>query len=97
MKKNLYYIGTKYIQNRIIIENDAILLYSIFKMAKSYLFIESLGYYYFVTNRDSNINTWDKIKKYNEIIYSVLTNVKYLYEKSINTFFDKYFLVFSRI
>ena len=94
--KSLEYIGRKYIQNRLKIENDVILLYTIFKMAKSYQFIDSFGYYYFFrTNQDSISNTWDNPEKSNEIIYSVLTNVKFLYEKSKNTFFDKYFCVFK--
>ena len=93
--KSLEYIGRKYIQNRIIIENDVILLYTIFKMAKSYQFIDSFGYYSFRANQDSISNTWDNPEKSNEIIYSVLTNVKFLYEKSNNTFYDKYFCVFK--
>ena len=93
--KSIEYIGRKYIQYRIIIENDVILLYTIFKMAKSYQFIDSFSYYYFRTNQDSISNTWDNPEKSNEIIYSVLTNVKFLYEKSNNTFYDKYFCVFK--
>ena len=93
--KSLKYIGKKFIQNRIIIENDVILLYTIFKMAESYQFIESLGYYYFTTNQDSISNTWNNQEKSNEIIYSVLTNIKFLYEKSGNTFYDKYFCIFK--
>jgi glycosyltransferase involved in cell wall biosynthesis len=93
--KSLEYIGRKYIQNRLKIENDVILLYTIFKMAKSYQFIDSFGYYYFRTNQDSISNTWNNPEKSNEIIYSVLTNVKFLYEKSNNTFYDKYFCVFK--
>ena len=71
--KSLKYIGQKFIRNRIIIENDVILLYTIFKMAESYQFIESLGYYYFVSNQDSISNTWNNQEKSNQIIYSVLT------------------------
>ena len=93
--KSLKYIGKKYIQKKIIIENDVILLYTIFKMAKTYQFIESFGYYYFGANLDSISNTWNNPEKSNEIIYSVLTNVKFLYEKSKNTFLDKYFCVFK--
>lgn len=64
-------------------------------MAKTYQFIESFGYYYFGANLDSISNTWNNPEKSNEIIYSVLTNVKFLYEKSKNTFLDKYFCVFK--
>jgi len=93
--KSLKYIGKRFIQNRIIIENDVIFLFSIFKMAESYQFIESLGYYYFRTNQDSISNTWNNPEKSNEIIYSILTNIKFLYEKTSNNFYDKYFCIFK--
>jgi glycosyltransferase involved in cell wall biosynthesis len=79
---SLKYIGKKYIQDRIIIENDVILLYAIFKMANSYQFLKTFGYYYFETNEGSIQNTWNNPKKANEIVYSLLMNIKFLYEKT---------------
>lgn len=92
---SLKYIGKKYIRDRLIIENDVILLYAIFKMANSYQFIKSFGYYYFETNEGSIQNTRDNPKKSNEIVYSLLMNIKFLYEKTNNRFLDKYFCVFK--
>jgi hypothetical protein len=79
---SLKYIGKKYIRDKIIIENDVILLYAIFKMANSYQFIKSFGYFYFGTNEGSIQNTWKNPKKSNEIVYSLLMNIKFLYEKT---------------
>jgi len=94
--KSLNFIGEKYINEKIMIENDVILLYTILKIAKSYQFIESFGYYYFRGNLDSISNTWNNNpEKSNEIIHSVLINLKFLYEKSNNTFLDKYFCIFK--
>ena len=92
---SLNYIGKKFIQDRIIIENDVILLYAIFKMANSYQCIKSFGYYYFKTNEGSIQNTWNDPKKSNEIFYSLLMNIKFLYEKTNNMFLDKSFCVFK--
>jgi glycosyltransferase involved in cell wall biosynthesis len=39
-----YYIGNKFIKEKIIIENDVIILFSLFKNAKSFKYIDELGY-----------------------------------------------------
>lgn len=93
--KSLKYIGEKFIQSRIIIENDVVLLFSILKMAKSYQFIEYPGYYYFAKNKDSITNTKNDPIKTNEIIYSVLKNIQFLYEKTSNTFLEKSFCAYK--
>ena len=93
--KSLKYIGKKYINDRIIIENDVILLYTIFKMAKSYQFIKSFGYYYFETNEGSISNSWKNPEKSNEIVHSLLMNIKFLFEKTNNSILDKYFCIFK--
>ena len=93
--KSLKYIGEKFIQSRIMIENDVILLFSILKMAKSYQFIESPGYYYFAKNKDSITNTKNNPIKTNEIIRSILMNIQFLFKKTSNTFLEKSFCAFK--
>jgi glycosyltransferase involved in cell wall biosynthesis len=66
--KSLEYIGEKFIQSRIMIENDVIILFSILKFSQSYQFIETPAYYYFAINKDSLTNTRNDPKKSNEII-----------------------------
>ena len=93
--KSIKYIGDEYIQHRMIIENDVILLFSFLKIAESYQYLNSLGYYYFATNIGSISNTRHNHEKSNEIVHSILMNIKFLYEKTNNTFLDKYFCIFK--
>ena len=93
--KSLNYIGEQYIKERIIIENDVLLLFSIFKHSNSFQYIDELGYYYFRTNKDSITNTCFDENKANQIIHSIFINIKFLYERTEDTFIDKYFCLFK--
>ena len=93
--KSLRYIGENFIQSRILFENDLVLLYSILKIAESYQFIESPGYYYFVKNKNSITSARNDPIKANDVIRSVLMNIKFLFQKSSNTFLEKSFCVFK--
>ena len=95
VKKSINYIGVNYINKRIIIENDVIILFSIFRNCDSFQYIDKLGYYYFIKNNDSITNTrFDPIKA-NQIIYSIFNNILFIYEKTGNSYFDKYFCVYK--
>ena len=93
--KSLRYIGENFIHSRILIENDAVLSYIIFKIAESYQFIESPGYYYFVKNKDSITGTKNDPNKANDVIHSVLMNTQFLFQKTSNTFLEKSFCAFK--
>ena len=93
--KALNFIGEKYIQEKIIIENDVLLLFSIFRYSKSFQYIDEIGYYYFRTNNDSITNTRFNEEKANSIIHSIFINIKFLYENTDNTFIDKYFCIYK--
>ena len=93
--KSLRYIGENFIQSRILFENDLVLLYSILKIAESYQFIESPGYYYFVKNKNSITSARNDPIKANDVIRSVLMNIKFLFQKSSNTFLEKSFCAFK--
>ena len=71
VSKSLNFIGEKFIKERIIIENDVVLLFSIFKHSNSFQYIDELGYYYFRTNKDSIANTCFDEKKANQILHSI--------------------------
>lgn len=93
--KSFNYIGLKYLNEKIIIENDVIILFSLFKNANSFHYINELGYYYFMKNNDSITNTrYDPIKS-QQIIHSIFSNIKFLYEKTDDTFLDKYFSIYK--
>ena len=75
IKKNLVlkafkYIGLEYLHKKIIIENDVIILFALFRVCKSFQYIDELGYYYFRNNKDSISNTRDDPKKADQIIYN---------------------------
>ena len=89
------YIGEQLLNEKISIENDVIILFSLFKKAKSFQYIDEFGYYYFFTNPDSITNTRYNPTKSNQIIHSIFTNIKYLYENTGNSYFEKYFCLYK--
>ena len=93
--KTLKYIGIKYIKKKIRIENDVILLFSIFQNSISYQYINEIVYFYYKTNQDSISNSWYNEKIAEKIIKSLFINIDFLYSKSNNTFLDKYYCVFK--
>ena len=93
--KSLKYIGQKFIKKNIIIENDVILLFALFRNAKSFRYIDELGYYYFIENKDSITNTrFDPIKA-NQIIFSIFCNIEFLYDETESTKFGKYLCLYK--
>ena len=93
--KSFNYIGKKYLNEKIIIENDVIILFALFKNAKSFQYINELGYYYFVNNKDSITNTKYGKAKANDILHSIFYNIKFLFEVAKDSYFDKYFSIFK--
>ena len=91
------YIAKKYLYKKIIIENDVIILFSLFQISNSFQYIDEVGYYYFIQNNDSITNTRYEPEKANRIIYSIFLNIKFLYEKTKSTNFDKYFCIYKLI
>ena len=94
MNKAFEFIGSSYLKKNIIIDNDVIVLFAIFKMANSYQYINTIGYFYIRNNEKSTINSWSNPKKRKEIIRSFLLNVKFLFEKTNNTYLDKLYCIF---
>lgn len=95
--KSLKYIGINYLHKKIIIENDVIILFSLFRNSNSFKYIDELGYYYFKENKDSITNTRNSPFKANQIIYSIFCNIEFLYDKTENNKFSKYFCLFKFI
>ena len=97
VSKTLNNIGENYLNKKIIIENDVIILFSLFRNSNSFQYIDELGYYYFIQNNDSISNTRHEPKKANKIIYSIFTNLEFLYDYTKNTYFHKRFCLFKLI
>ena len=93
--KAFHYIGLKYLNKKIIIENDVILLYALFRYCNSFQYIDELGYYYYRNNKDSISNTREDPNKANKIIYSIFNNIEFLYERKDNNKFNIYFSIFK--
>ena len=93
--KSLKYIGQKFLEKNIIIENDVIFLFALFRNAKSFRYIDELGYYYFIENKDSITNTKFQPIKANQIIFSIFSNIEFLYDQTENTEFGKYLCIYK--
>ena len=93
--KAINFIGKKYLNEIIIIENDVILLFSLFQMADSYQFINDIGYFYIRSNNDSIWNTWEKPEFCSLIIHGIFMNILFLYEKTGKSHLDKLFCIFK--
>lgn len=93
--KAVNFIGEEYYNEKIKIENDIILLFSIFKIGESYQYINETGYFYIRNNDDSITNSWEKPEFGRSIIHGVFINIKFFYEKSDNSYLGKLLCVFK--
>lgn len=75
--------------------NDCIILFSLLRNANSYKYIDEIGYYYYNLNKNSTSSSLKNYKKSNEIIHSLFTNINFLYERTDNTYLDKYFCIYK--
>lgn len=95
--KSFNFMGKEYLNKKIIIENDVIILFSLFQISNSFQYIDEIGYYYCYENKDSITNIRYEPEKANQIIYSMFSNIEFLYEKTKYTNFDKYFCIYKLI
>ena len=93
--KSFKYIGYNYLKEKIIIENDVIILFSFFRKSKSFQFIDEIGYLYNSINKNSITQTRNNPFKANQVIHSIFINIRFLYEKTYNTYLDKKFCIFK--
>ena len=95
-KKSFEWIGEIYLKEKIITHNDLIILFAFLRNANSYKYIDEVGYYYlYRANKNSASNCWKNYMRSNEIVHGLFTNIKFLYEKTGNTYLDKYFCIFK--
>ena len=93
--KTIKFIGREYYEQNIKIENDVILLYSLFRISTSYQYINEIGYFYISDHNDSISNSWNSSKFDSIIIHGLFTNIKFLYDKSGNSHLDKLFCIYK--
>ena len=94
VKKAFEFIGDSYLKKNIIINNDIIVLFSIFHFANSYQHIKAIGYFYNGNNPKSIQNSWRDPNNRNRIIDSFLLNIQFLYEKTKDSYLDKLYCIF---
>lgn len=92
--KSINYLGN-FIEEKIIKENDVVLLFALFRNSNSFQYIDEIGYYYCISNNDSISNKKYTPKLINQIIHGIFKNIKFLYEKTNTTYLDKYFCIFK--
>ena len=96
VKKSFVWIGEIYLKEKIKTHNDLIILFAFLRNANSYKYIDEIGYYYnYRATKDSASNCWKNYMSSNEIVHGLFTNIKFLYEKTGNTYLDKYFCIFK--
>ena len=93
--QSIKYIGNKYMNEKIIIENDVVILFALFRNSRSFFYIDEIGYYYSCTNTDSITHTRYNPQKSNDIINSIFLNIMFLYEHTDNTYYDKSFVIYK--
>ena len=93
--KALNFIGEDFYKENIKIENDIILLFSLFRMADSYQYINETGYIYIRNHNDSITNNWQFRKNWRAVIHGVFVNINFFFIKTGNSFFDKSYCVFK--
>ena len=93
--KAFKWIGKQYLKEKIVMHNDFIILFSFLRNANSYKYIDEIGYYYCNTNKNSASNSWKKYAQSNEMVHSLFTNIKFLYERTGNNYLDKYICIYK--
>lgn len=93
--KAVNFIGEDYYNEEIKIENDVVLLFSIFQIADSYQYINETGYLYVFSNNDSITNSWKIPDIASSVIHGVFVNIKFLYEKTKNFYLYKLFAIYK--
>lgn len=87
--KSIEYIKEKYRSERIIIHNDEVACYGVFRVAKSYGILEQIGYFYNRDNPDSITKYNFQAKNINGRFHTLFTIMEFYYEQSDNNTFDK--------
>ena len=87
--KSINFMGENYNYDRFEVHDDDLAIFGLLKMAKSYGFLEQIGYFYNCYNPNSTTRQSFKIKNVDKIFKTLFTIMKYFFEKSNNTRKDK--------
>ena len=87
--KSIKFIKEKYRNSRIIIHNDEVACYAVFRIANSYGILEQVGYFYNRQNKNSITKQNFKPHNLNGRFYSLFTIMEYYFDQSNNNTFEK--------
>ena len=87
--KSIYFIKEKFRNSRIIIHNDEVACYAVFRVANSYGILEQVGYFYNRENQKSITKQNFKPENINGRFHSLFTIMEYYFEQSYNDTFEK--------
>ena len=87
--KSINFIKEKYRNSRIIIHNDEVACYAVFRVANSYGILEQVGYFYNRENQKSITKQNFKPENINGRFRSLFTIMEYYFEQSNNNTFEK--------
>ena len=86
---SIKFIKEKYRNSRIIIHNDEVACYAVFRIANSYGILEQVGYFYNRQNKKSITKQNFKPQNLNGRFYSLFTIMEYYFVQSNNNTFEK--------
>ena len=87
--KSIEFMGQKYRSDRYIVFNDDVAIFGLFKVAKSYGFLEEVGYIYNWAIPNSETHSYKDPKHINKIFKSCFTIMEYFYEQTENNRAEK--------
>jgi len=87
--KSIGFMGKKFRNDKLVVYNDDVSIFGLVKAAKSYGFLEEIGYIYNRAVRNSITNKYKDIKYTNEIFKSCFTIMEYFYEQTENNKYEK--------
>lgn len=93
--KSVIFMGENYNFDRFEIHDDDTAFYGLINVAKSFGFLEEIGYFYNINNSNSSTHQIFKPKNINKIIRSLFVIMKYYFEKSKNDRFHKKYIPYQ--
>ena len=75
--KSIDFMNSEFREERYEVHDDDAVFYGLIKVAKSFGFLEQIGYFYYLGVPDSTTKTKFKIEKINKIFKSLFTIMKY--------------------
>jgi len=96
--KSIEFMGNKFRKDKFVVYNDDVSIFGLLEKAKSFGFLEEIGYIYNWAVPNSTTHKYQDIKYTNDIFKSCFTIMEYFYEQTENNKFEKIqgFSFFSR-